>query len=57
MYGFENSIPRWHTTASQNHSMSSWLRWISPRQSAMPCSRMNAVTRARSTISADGSQM
>ena len=56
-YGWKNSIPRKRTAASQNHSMSSWLRRMSSRQSAMPCSRMNAVARACSTASAVGSQM
>ena len=55
-YGSKNSIPRNWTAASQNHSMSSWLRSISSRQPEMPCSRMNAVACACSTASAVGSQ-
>ena len=56
-YGVKNSIPRWRTAASQNHSVSSAERRRSSRQSSIPCSRMNAVTRARSIVSCDGVQM
>ena len=56
-YGWKNSMPRCSTTASQNHSMSSWLRAINARQFGIPCSRMKAVARARSTAPAGGCQM
>ncbi len=53
-YGSKNSRPRSRIAASQNHSTSEVERRISSSSVAMPCARMNRVTFARSTTSAEG---